>query len=443
MLFQKKALYVLLDIAIILLIGILLFYGSSRQFSDKYVDAAIYQCYAVAFWQGASGLHALSSGQCAFLNNKDLLNIVIQSLTNHHIPHWIVQLAIRQEAGVRFHTLPREYPVLTLIPFSLALLAPMQFYQQAFAILTIVFAAVLYFLFKRFASTRSALIFVAYLVIAGWSTAASRFDIFPAGLTLGALIMADQKRWNWAFTFLALGALFKFYPAILVVPLFIAQQQSEDGSWFAWHRWRGLATFLITCAAIVLVSMALSISGTLGALRYFTARPLEIETLSAAFVWLGGFVGHPYHYDFSFVSLNVASDLSSKISSLGTLLLVLLLLCTFGLQIWRKLNVALTSLVTITVVLVTGKVFSPQYVIWVIPLAVYAGKPNWRWCVPWGAVMVLTLLIYPVVYTYSAPPPTIIFFLALLRGLILLGMVLALLGSSAFRARAVEVIEVA
>src|SRR5260370_37348573 len=78
------------------------------------------------------------------------------------------------------------------------------------------------------------------------------------------------------------------------------------------------------------------------------------------------------------------------------------LLCTFWLQ-WRgKLGLFSTSLLTLLIIIITGKVFSPQYLIWVTPLVAYIGKLHWRWLVSWGMIGFLTTLIYP--YIYNAPP---------------------------------------
>jgi hypothetical protein len=66
---------------------------------------------------------------------------------------------------------------------------------------------------------------------------------------------------------------------------------------------------------------------------------------------------------------------------------------------WRgRLDIFTGSLLTLLVVMITGKVFSPQYLMWVIPLIAYVGKANWRWLVSWGVVCALTLLDFPIIY---------------------------------------------
>ncbi|GHO61920.1 hypothetical protein KSC_008120 [Ktedonobacter sp. SOSP1-52] len=418
----------LTDILLLLLAGMLLYYGSSWQFSSKYVDAAIYQCYAVAFWHGQDGLNQLPSEQCAFLNDKGMLQSEIQRLHKYHAPAPIISLAERQLSGVRSHTTPREYPILTLLPFSLPLIVPFQFYQQAFACLVLLIVVLLYFLVKHFISTRSAILFLIYAVIAGWSTLTSRFDIFPAACTMFALLLAERKRWTWAYVCIALGTFLKFYPVLLLLPLLLAQQQASQGLWYARQRWLPILVGFVGCTILItLASLLISIPGTMGALSYFQARPLEIETLSGAFIWLGSFVGFPYHYRYAFVSMNVTSALDSIVSLAGTLLLVAGILTLCWLQWRKKIALSMAFLVMIALVLVTGKIFSPQYIIWLLPLLATARQETRPAIVLWTSVMLLTYFIYPVVYNAGSPPPETIFLLSLVRGLLLLGFVIGTL----------------
>src|SRR5713101_7999090 len=65
----------LFDAFVIVAMGVLLFWGVSTQFWNRYNDVTRYQCYAIAFWQGEAGLHALGfdanpNSQCAFLANS-------------------------------------------------------------------------------------------------------------------------------------------------------------------------------------------------------------------------------------------------------------------------------------------------------------------------------------------------------------------------------------
>jgi len=81
--------------------------------------------------------------------------------------------------------------------------------------------------------------------------------------------------------------------------------------------------------------------------------------------------------------------------------------------------------------MVTGKVFSPQYLIWIVPLLAYVGGANLRWLVSWAVIGGLTTFIYPYVYDMASithVPLLPWFYPAVtLRNFILFGFVLAIL----------------
>jgi len=422
---KRTKLSVLFDICIVVLMGGLLFWGAASQFYNQYNDATRYQCYAVAFWQGTPGLATLPPNQCAFLS-ASTSSTLAQKIQQRGFPGILVNLVASQSTARPFHLLPPEYPLLTLVPFSLALVAPQQWYEVAFAVWMAVVAAIIYFMLKRYRSASAAIAFAVYLVLGSWATAEGRFDLVTAALTLGAVILAAKAYWKWAFALLALATLLKFYPVLLVPPLLIAQHMQGDSKWNSWRRWQGLAVFLAICVGVTAFSLLLNVVDTLNPFRYFFNRPIQVESFPATLVWLGSFFGHPLQYVFTFQSLNVVSSLSSKIILLSTVLLVAGILYTFWLQ-WRgKIDIFMSSLLTLLIVMIAGKVLSPQYLMWVAPFIAYVGKSNWKWLLSWGVVAALTTIIFPFVYIDL---PHIIHYypLVFLRDLLILGIVLVLL----------------
>ncbi len=183
------------------------------------------------------------------------------------------------------------------------------------------------------------------------------------------------------------------------------------------------------------VSFLLSVEGTISPLSYFETRPIQAESLGSALLWLSTFVTHhPLSFEFTFHSLNVKPvHILTTLVTYGEDFLALAGLVFIAWLQWRRrIDLAMATLLTLLVVMVTGKVFSPQYLIWVIPLVAYAGGTNWRWIVSWVAICALTTLIYP--YTYYAPGHTGIIQVPLvpwfypavtLRNFVLFGVVLA------------------
>ena len=400
------------NIAILVLIGVILYFGAFWQIFDPRPGATApsdvdkYQCYEVAFWQGASGLHALPEAQCQFLT----------------------------ASSEPFRTLPKEYPFLVLIPLSLPLLLSPPLYKVGFALLMFLAICSIFALLRAVRSSRTAFTFLIYLVLGCLGTAEGRFDLLPSVCTFAALILAERRRWNWASALLAIATLLKLYPLILFIPFLIAQQTQIQGKRLSWKRVQPLCIYIALCAGISIISLLLSVDGTLGPLSYFEFRPLQIESLSASIVWLIGTIAHlPLTYVYSFGSRNIVSSFSAILSSGMSFLLLCGLVYIAWLQ-WRgKISLAWATLLTLLVLLLTGKVFSAQYLIWVVPFVAYVGESNWRWLLGWGLVSLLTTLIYPFIYeqahfpflaSLTLPPlmPTI-----LVRNILLLVFTLILL----------------
>lgn len=393
----------LLDLGVLIAMSLMLFWGTSTQFSNPYGDMTRYQCYAISFWQGqaglqAHGLRANSQSQCAFINESASTSS-IPGIIKRHLPSVIARYIASQSNSQAFHALPPEYPFLTLIPFSIPLLAPFNWYEITFALLMTLVAILIYVLLAKYQTRPAALAFAFYIVLGSWASATDRFDLIPAALTLGAVLLAGKARWKWAFALLALATLYKFYPIILVVPFLIAQQAYyKNAKWTDWRRWSAAGVFVGVCLLVTFVSLLCNANATLFPLTYFMNRPTQIESFPATLLWLGNYLGYPIQYNMAYQSLNIVSSLTHLVSPFIQFLEVAGLLYTFWLH-WRgKLHLYEASLLTVLIIMITGKVFSPQYLIWVAPLIALTGRANWKWLLTWGLVGALTTFMYPFHY---------------------------------------------
>lgn len=411
---------------------ILLFCGASWQMFHLHTDAGHYQCYALTFWQGSQGTHLLPDVQCSYLS----------------------QFGMPTGNLAAFRIVPFEYPPLTLGIFSVALLSPLADYQVAFAILMALMALLIYWLLLRHGPRGAALACALYLVLGSWATAEGRFDLVPAALTLISLIAAERGRWRSAYIALAFGVLLKIYPLLLVPALFMAEQitlgrmcRPADPltlKTLPGEIWRTLRSarkwswnnILILAALIVGISGLFALVNVQGALisqfSFFASRPVQIDSSGSTLLWLGTLIGHPANVLYGFGSYNVISDLDGVVEVLFSALFVLGYLITILWQ-WRgKLDVAQAFLMLLLVFITTGKVFSPQYLMWVIPLVAYNGGFNRLWLILWSTLSIFTTVVYP--YYYSAAPdirrlpglPGFVEFVAL-RNYILLLVALAFL----------------
>jgi hypothetical protein len=420
----------LLEICIVSMMCTLLFYAVSYEVFQPRTDVAKYQCYALIFWHGIHAIDDLPPVQCDFLKAYSP-TVNIESMKSGGAPALIIDLAQAQSTSGPFHMLPYEYPLLSIVPFSLGLIAPTAWYQVVFALWMLLLAAIIYFVLSKTRSSSAGIAFAVYLVLGNWGSAAARFDLVPAILILGAVILAGRTRWNWALTLLALATMFKIFPIVLVVPFLIAQQKQYTDKWYTWHRWSALGIYFVICAMVALLSFSLNIVDTISPLSYFLDRPVQIESAPATVLWLGSLRDYPLQFVHTFGSLNVISPLSNGVSKASLVCSGIGLLYTFWLQ-WRgKLDIYTASLLTVLIIIITGKVFSPQYLIWIIPLLAFVGNANWKWLITWGMVGLLTTWIYP--YMYDSVPlkdvPLLRAFypVVVIRSLIILGFIIALL----------------
>jgi hypothetical protein len=116
---------------------------------------------------------------------------------------------------------------------------------------------------------------------------------------------------------------------------------------------------------------------------------------------------------------------------------------------WRQMRGRLTVgqafLACLCAVLVTNKIFSPQYLIWVLPVVAYIEGFDAVWLV----ICVLTTLDYPIIYQMRHPIWTVTFswqfmpVLALRNGLLLWATIRVILRTRASGIRRVEALPTA
>jgi hypothetical protein len=263
-------------------------------------------------------------------------------------------------------------------------------------------ALAVYALLGRLAGWRAAAVFALFMAFGAYATGASRFDLLPAALTLGALVLAERRCWTWAYVLLALATMIKFYPVLLVAPLVVEQLRALPPDQRHWRRFTGLGWFAAICAALTVVAFALNPIGTYRQISMLTHRPLEVESLPATLVWLASWLHVPMQSFVSFGSDNV----SSPLSSLATLLVAAFLLGGLGVvlvRLWReqmKLSGAWLTVLLLT--LAAGKIFSAQYLIWVFPFVAYTLELTGLMPLIWMAVCALTTYSYPFLWRAQA-----------------------------------------
>jgi uncharacterized membrane protein len=349
---------------------------------------------------------------------------------------------------------PLEYPPLALVPMVVPyLLMPGEHptfdqYTWLFAgweaLLVLVLGLVLVRIARRGGiETRrrdpgwSVVLRYPVLVAGAALTIAWRFDLFAAVLLAVAVWATLANRPTAAGIALGLGVLAKLFPIVAAPALAIAWLGPRDDRRLVRF---GLATVL-TIAVGLVPFVAMAGPEALSFLGYQAQRGLEVESFGAGVVLLDGLVrGQPVEMHAPFKAVEVFGPLAqSWLSLLPFLTAAAFAALAFG--AWRTVRSELEAagrasaetVVTLAgaavmVLLVTSKVFSIQYVVWLLPFAVLLSR--WRFLLA-ATIVALTMPIHPFLFAgliAQEPLPIAILNVRNLLLLVLTGVVISDLG---------------
>jgi hypothetical protein len=288
-----------------------------------------------------------------------------------------------------FHLLPAEYPALALAIFSLTLIPPVLDYATVFAIWMGIALVIGLWAIQRIEGRRSAVAAGVYLALGAFGTVLARFDLIPSLVALTALWLVYRRRWDAAAALLAIGFLLKLYP-IIWLPLLVIEHWRTEGRF----SWRPVVTFVLIAGSGMLVAAALSPTGWLSPFEYAIARPPQVESVEASLLWLASGVGVAAHATQSFHSRNIVSVLAEPFSVIAIAVMVIGVGWIYLRHMQGRLSFRRAALASLLLVVLTNKVLSPQYLIWILPLVATVEGLNRRWV----AICVLTSVIYPFLY---------------------------------------------
>ncbi|MET0615134.1 MAG: glycosyltransferase 87 family protein [Thermoleophilaceae bacterium] len=314
------------------------------------------------------------------------------------------------DGGLPYRDVAFEYPPLAAPAIALPGLAgtAAESFRWAFALWTLAAAAAVVLLCGALArrtggDARRAMLAAAVMALLCGALVRTHFDLFPVALVLAALLLLARDRPRAGFAVLGLAVMTKVFP-IVVAPVAIAWLVARGRRRDAWQ---GALVCAAVMAAIAVAAVAASPDGALDAVRYHLDRPVQIES-SPALVVLGldaAGLGHATSVS-SFRSdglLHPAADLIASLF-LTALVALVALLCenvarsgAAGRSAARELVIA--SLAACAGFALFGKVLSPQFVIWVLPLGALAFA--WRMHALAAAVAlvaVLTQIEFPAHY---------------------------------------------
>jgi hypothetical protein len=271
-----------------------------------------------------------------------------------------------------------EYPPLAALPIGLGgvLGRDQATYAVVFAVLMAACALAGQQLAARLAGGRRAGLEVAWLlaltpVLIGASVR-THFDALPVAIALAGLLAFARDRTDLGFLLLGVGTMTKLFPALpaaAAVVWLVARGERRAAL-------RGTAVF---AAVVVLVSLPFAGNGYADSLRFHLDRPVQIESTPASVLFaLGGsqVTGTNLRPD-RFKSNGLDGGHAKLVETLFSVALVLALAGVLALarRAGDVRHLVLTGFAALLAFVTLGKVFSPQYVIWLAPFAALA----WVW----------------------------------------------------------------
>jgi hypothetical protein len=294
---------------------------------------------------------------------------------------------------------------------------------------------------REVASPAARAMFAAALMpVACGALLRTHFDLFPVALLLAGLLLVCRERPRAGLAVLGLGAMTKLFPLVavpVVLVWLLARGRRREA-------WQGALACAVVIAVIAAAAVAISPSGAADAVAYHLDRPVQIES-SPALVLLG--LDSAGLGDAESVSshrsdglLHPAADAVASLFLTALVALVALLCVTLagGRRRTREREgpareaagaspgpreLVIAALAACAGFALFGKVLSPQFVIWVLPLGALAFA--WRLHALAAAVAlvaVLTQVEFPARYFDVVAREPLAIGLVALRNLALLAV---------------------
>ncbi|MFA7266879.1 MAG: glycosyltransferase 87 family protein [Candidatus Nanopelagicales bacterium] len=190
------------------------------------------------------------------------------------------------------------------------------------------------------------------------------WDLLAIALTAVAMLLWSRRYPTAAGIVLGLAAAAKFYPLLLLGPLLLLCWRAAKMSAFA-HVLGGTA---IGWLAVNVPFMVINFDGWA---RFYIFSSERGEDFGSIWLFLRN------------IGLGVPPEVLNMLAT-GILLILCLGIAVLTLKADRRPRFAQLAFLVVAAFLLTNKVYSPQFVLWLIPLAALA-RPRWRDFLIWQA----------------------------------------------------------
>ena len=198
----------------------------------------------------------------------------------------------------------------------------------------------------------------------------THFDLAPAVLVLAALLALLDRRPRLGMAVLGLAAMTKGFPLVAAPVALVWLWRSGVGSR---RVWQATAALLAALLAPALAALALSPSGALEAIEYHVERPVQVESVPAMGVLLLDALGAG---EAERVQSHRSDGLEHPAAAVLAGVSALLMLAAIAVAVARTRgdprDLVLGALAAVLAFGALGKVLSPQYMLWLVPLAALA-----------------------------------------------------------------------
>ncbi|UNO40943.1 glycosyltransferase 87 family protein [Streptomyces sp. MST-110588] len=279
-----------------------------------------------------------------------------------------------------------EYPVLTgvfmevaswLTPKSGAIQHREQMYWMVNAGMLMVCAAVIAVCVARTHRRRPWDGLLVALAPAFTLTATINWDLLAVALTAAAMLMWSRSRPLAGGVLIGLATAAKLYPVLLLGPLFVLCWRA--GKWRAYGSALAgaVVAWLVVNVPVMITHDGAGFHIREGWAKFYTfsqERPIDFGS-----VWL-------------LISQRTGNALEDvNLYALASMFLGCAAIALLALYAPRRPRLAQLAFLVVALFVVTNKVYSPQYVLWLVPLAVLA-RPRWRDFLIWQGCEVLYFL---------------------------------------------------
>lgn len=277
---------------------------------------------------------------------------------------------------------PLEYPPYVLPLFLLPDLGERTLYVETFRILAGMADLVIKFLLftsglRLSAGLRGLAPLCLYSVATSFIAALylERYDVWPAVICLGAVYLFHAGRYVWSGTLIALGIGVKLYPVVFLPPLMILAARQG--------RWR--AFFSGVVGGLVPLALCSFVMPWWHFAQYQAGRGIQVESFYASVLWLAKLLGLAnvswLHADKWY---EVRGEVASRILPWARIIFVSATCISVAAASGFSRHCVKPSLARLAVILLVplvgfiafNPVLSPQYMIWILPLAALGSLDN-------------------------------------------------------------------